>query len=54
MEKRQDLKEYLRELWQAFEKTGSIGAFLLYNDLREKSEKAGRTREKRILSKDNA
>jgi hypothetical protein len=49
-----DLKEYLRELWQAFEKTGSIGAFLLYNDLRKKAEKDGRVREKRLLSKDNA
>ena len=54
MEKSTDLKEYLLELWHAFEKTGSIGAFLLYNDLREKSEKAGRAREKRIMSKDNA
>jgi hypothetical protein len=54
MEKHQNLKDYLRELWQAFEKTGSIGAYLLYNDLRQKHEKDGNVREKRLLSKDNA
>jgi hypothetical protein len=54
MEKHKDLKGYLRELWLAFEKTGSIGAYLLYNDLRKNAEKAGRIREKRIMSKDNA
>jgi hypothetical protein len=54
MEKHLNLNDYLRELWQAFEKTGSIGAYLLYNDLREKSEKQGRVREKGLMSKDNA
>jgi hypothetical protein len=54
MEKHQNLNDYLRELWHAFEKTGSIGAYLLYNDLREKTEKQVGTREKRLFSKDNA
>jgi hypothetical protein len=54
MENHKDLKEYLTELWHAFEKTGSIGAYLLYNDLRKKAENTGRVREKGILSKDNA
>lgn len=53
MENIQENTVYLKELWKAFEKTGSIGAYLLYNDLRKKAEKQGTVREKEILSKDN-
>lgn len=53
MENTQEKTEYLRELWKAFEKTGSIGAYLLYNDLCKNVKKEGKVREKEILSKDN-
>jgi hypothetical protein len=48
MEKQENISDYLKELWHAFEKTGSIGAYLLYNDIKKKAEKAGRTRDKQV------
>ena len=54
MEKSSDLKRYLMELWRAFEKTGSIGAYLLYSELNEKYGNRGRTGEKKVMSEDNA
>lgn len=30
----------VKKLWQSFEKTGSISAFLIYNEIRKKEEKA--------------
>lgn len=47
MEKQENTRDYLRELWLAFEKTGSIGAYLLYADIKKKAEKAGRIRDKK-------
>lgn len=39
MDERFDFKKFLTELWKSFEKTGSISAFLLYNELKKKNEK---------------
>ena len=39
-------KGYVKELWETFEKTGSIGAYLLYNDIKRKSGKAYKTKGK--------
>jgi hypothetical protein len=47
MEKTQNFQDYMRELWLAFEKTGSIGAYLLYSDIKEKAEKARSVRDKK-------
>ena len=41
-------KDYLKELWLAFEKTGSIGAYLLYNEIKKKAEKARKIRDKKV------
>jgi hypothetical protein len=30
-------KSYLKELWEVFEKTGSIGAYILYVDAKKRS-----------------
>jgi hypothetical protein len=48
MEKQENTSDYLKELWLAFEKTGSIGAYLLYNDIKKKAQKAGRIRDKKV------
>ncbi|MFP4465812.1 MAG: hypothetical protein ACLFP1_02040 [Candidatus Goldiibacteriota bacterium] len=32
-------KDYLKELWEAFEKTGSIGAYILYADAKKRTAK---------------
>gem|GEM_PF-4378456 len=40
-------RQYVKELWSIFEKTGSIGAFLLYNETRKKPEKPRSVREKK-------
>ncbi len=29
----------VKKFWQSFEKTGSIAAFLIYNEIRKKEEK---------------
>jgi hypothetical protein len=29
--------QYLSELWQIFERTGSIGAYILYNDAKKRA-----------------
>ncbi len=47
MEKTQNFQDYMRELWLAFEKTGSIGAYLLYSDIKQKAEKARVVRDKK-------
>lgn len=39
MNNRFDFKKFLTDLWRSFEKTGSISAFLLYNELKKKNEK---------------
>jgi len=46
MEKKRS-KEYLKELWFTFEKTGSIGAYLLYNDVKKRSKKTKRIKIKK-------
>jgi len=51
METQKDMNEYLKELWHAFEKTGSISAYLLYNEMREKSRKPQKTKEKKAYLK---
>lgn len=33
------VQDCTRELWQIFEKTGSIAAFILYTDMKKKSGK---------------
>ncbi len=40
-------RQYVKELWSIFEKTGSIGAFLLYNETRKKPERTRTTKEKK-------
>ena len=40
-------KGYLKELWVTFEKTGSIGAYLLYNDIRKRNVKTKRIKVKK-------
>ena len=30
----------VKQLWQTFEKTGSISAFLLYNEIKKREEQA--------------
>jgi hypothetical protein len=37
---------YVNELWSTFEKTGSVSAYLLYNVVRESSEKESKSVEK--------
>jgi hypothetical protein len=37
---------YEQKLWSTFEKTGSVGAYLLYNTMKEKAEKYGKSMEK--------
>ncbi len=44
---RKKIKPYLKEFWEAFEKTGSIGAYLLYNDMRKRIRKSGNVRIKK-------
>ncbi len=39
MQEKFNFKNFLTELWKSFEKTGSISAFLLYNELKKKNEK---------------
>lgn len=39
MENNNKFQNFLSELWKSFEKTGSISAFLLYNDLKKKIKK---------------
>jgi len=39
MDERFSFKNFLSKLWKSFEKTGSISAFLLYNELKKKNEK---------------
>lgn len=34
-----EFKNFLIKLWKSFEQTGSISAFLLYNELKKKNEK---------------
>lgn len=37
---------YMNELWATFEKTGSIGAYLLYNVVKDRTRKTQKTAEK--------
>ncbi len=37
---------YVKELWATFEKTGSIGAYLLYNTVKDKTKSGVKGREK--------
>ena len=39
MEKQENISDYLKELWHAFEKTGSIGAYFLYTTSRKRPKK---------------
>ncbi len=52
MESSREASEYLKELWHAFEKTGSISAYLLYNEMREKSGKSLKSKEKKAVQKE--
>ncbi|MCX8092609.1 MAG: YqzL family protein [Candidatus Goldbacteria bacterium] len=49
MHEKFDFNKFLIELWKSFEKTGSISAFLLYNELKKKNE---RSREVKIRKAD--
>ncbi|MBP7791721.1 MAG: YqzL family protein [Candidatus Goldbacteria bacterium] len=49
MDEKFNYDKFLTELWKSFEKTGSISAFLLYNDLRKKN---GKDKEIRIKKAD--
>ena len=40
-------KGYLKELWVTFEKTGSIGAYLLYNDVKKSKGKVKQVKVKK-------
>ncbi|MGD0566010.1 MAG: hypothetical protein ABSA34_01610 [Candidatus Goldiibacteriota bacterium] len=44
--KKETAGSYVNELWATFEKTGSIGAYLLYNVVKEKNQKTRKTTEK--------
>jgi hypothetical protein len=47
MEEKKDASgNYVNALWATFEKTGSIGAYLLYNVVKDKGEKKRKTMEK--------
>jgi hypothetical protein len=48
MEKTENNTDYLKELWLAFEKTGSIGAYLLYSEIKKNAEKARQNRDKKV------
>jgi len=44
-EKKDKSGNYVNALWSTFEKTGSVGAYLLYNVVKEKAEKGLQTKE---------
>jgi hypothetical protein len=51
MEEKKESGNYVKELWSTFEKTGSIGAYLLYNTVRDKSEKTRKTKDRSSIQK---
>ncbi|MCE5299389.1 MAG: hypothetical protein LLG37_00745 [Spirochaetia bacterium] len=42
----QEMKNFTKEFWSTFEKTGSIGAFLLYTDIKKREERSFKSKER--------
>jgi hypothetical protein len=44
----ENVKDCVTELWEIFEKTGSIAAYILYTDMKKRSEETKEDNEDRV------